>query len=304
MKLIFILFCLISLYRCDPVSGAAEKIQDEPDSVHAGVIYTSKVILFLDRDSEYIAATRLSSFQPEKSVDTLRLWGSIVSVDSKNKPVNENIYCVVSNPGEQIYFESKDQIKFALRESSTVYFSYKSNEVRLVRVYGEAYLETPHAVKITSDNTIEMAVKAGSSINVKNDLWGKIAISLTRGKAYAEPGYLNDYFKPTLLTASNQIGIDVGARSWQFRKFDSSVVSSWRNAYQMRFAKANLAEIMKRLDQWHRTITIYDSLPSDLYTLTIPYNGSLTKTIESLKIICDRNFKLDGDTIYVLPIAR
>ncbi|MEP7372277.1 MAG: DUF4974 domain-containing protein [Chitinophagaceae bacterium] len=302
MKILLTSLCFICFYSRDSTSNVQDKTEEKSSLSTDGKIYTSKVSLFLDQHSQYIIATRLSSFPPSKPLDTILVRGMKVNMNSTGKPSADTItYHIITKPGEQIHFESRDQVNFWLRESSMLAISFSADQVIHARIYGEGYIETPHAIQMSLNGYINTDVKEGSSINLQNDGWENITISLLKGSLTAAADGHEGVIQPTPLTSGREIVVDLMGHTYKITDCDTSSTASWKNAQVMNFSDANLKTILTHLDKWYRTHAVYDTLPKETYNIRLPYNNSLNNTMQLLNTLTDMTFKLEGDSIYVKP---
>lgn len=181
--------------------------------------------------------------------------------------------------------------------SSIRYPAQFNAKERLVELQGEAYFEvsksnTPFKVLLGNNRSISVL---GTQFNVNNyaDEENKL-ISLVEGKVRVINANSDKILIPGFEASLGDNKITIK------KDFDMDEVLAWKNNLFV-FHDAPIEQIMKQVERWYNVKVVISEKNSHLFNATILRTEPLQKLLRLLELNGNVHFKIDKNTVYVLP---
>ncbi len=224
--------------------------------------------------------------------------GQISFIASNENQVTSDTYNFISIPrGGQYAVVLPDGTKVWLNSASSLKFPavFARNE-RLVEVTGEAYFEVakdrtkPFRVK-TATQSLEV-LGTHFNINAYNDE-PVVATTLMEGSVKLSALATG---KTQLLKPGQQAKFD---DDFVVNDIDASIAIDWKNG-NFRFAKENIATIMRKIARWYDVDVVYQGKITDEgFVGTVPRANNIEEVLNALKLTGLVNYKIEGKQVTI-----
>lgn len=197
-------------------------------------------------------------------------------------PRGSAVVSLALNDGSRVWLNSESSLKYP------VSFIGKTRQVELS---GEAFFEVAHkinqlfSVKISDGTTIE---DIGTSFNVNaypEELSSKI--TLIEGSIKVN----NKILKPGEQFLDNHISNDI----------DIEEVLAWKNGMFQLNGKTDIKTIMNQISKWYNVNVVYKGEIDKHFWGSIPRSANMMEVLKMLEATGSVHFKIEKDTIIVMP---
>jgi ferric-dicitrate binding protein FerR (iron transport regulator) len=267
-----------------------------------------------------------SPFSSSKGIILTLSDGSIINIDSMNKPItqgnvllkmngDELTYIPVANTpkeegfntirtlcGKQFKVVFPDGSKVWLNAGSSIHYPTSFDKYRMVDITGEAFFEVvPVIDPAFPDNKVPFYVTVnGMEISVK-------------GTRFNVKAYDNDNeVRTTLLEGSikvkkrNQIGLLEPGQQAVLSKgiltintaFNEEEVLAWRKNLFV-FQNSAIEPLMHQIARWYNVTVVYEDVIMDNFTATVPRNIPLEQLLKILELSNPVHFRLEDNMVIV-----
>ena len=201
--------------------------------------------------------------------------------------------------GGQYQITLADGTRVWLNAASTIKYpsSFTGNERKVV-ITGEAYFEVAKNDKkpfrvLMSDSTVVLVTGTHFNINAYQNekeqqvtlMEGSVTVSNATNVTKLEPG--------------TQASIKNKAIKKE-KVLDTEEITGWKNGLFV-FHDATIESIMMQVERWYDAKIIYKAATKQLFNATILRKEPLVKVLKLLELNGYVHFKIENNTIYVLP---
>lgn len=200
--------------------------------------------------------------------------------------------------GGQYKVQLSDGTKIWLNaQSMLTYPSNFADSIREVSLIGEGYFEVakmdkPFIVRVGRYTTIRV-LGTHFNINTYPNEPGTL-ITLLEGSVR-----ITNQQQQALLAPGEQLLIRKDSMQ-QVATADTAEISGWKDG-RFVFNATKIETIMRQVERWYGTTTVYQNKPGDSFNATIFRNEPVTKLLKLLETTGRIHFKIVNKTIYVLP---
>lgn len=290
---IVLIFWFTAVSKNQPVVDISDTAKLQPGGNKATLLLADGSVIDLGASKNGLL-TNLEGSRVNKPAD-----GELVYEDKDSIVGSSSLHTLSTPVGGQYRVTLPDgTIVWLNAATSLTYPSRFTGSERTVRLSGEAFFEvarnTRQPFRVQMDDSALVTV-LGTHFNVMayNDEKAK-EVTLLEGSVEVGNGYRSEKITP---------GFQATITPSLIRKsgdIDTAEIAAWKNG-QFIFHDASIEQIMRQIQRWYNAKVIYRGKISQQFNATISRSESLEKLLRLLELNGYVHFKIENQTIYVLP---